>query len=100
VIDALKPLTGFNLEAMKFPESKIGEVVSLIGEGLLQKTPAPQSKLGEVVSSIGQGISDALTQPQVPPNVQVKVVPPAGAPPKIPVPPRLRPKVELRRHQK
>src|SRR6516225_3784718 len=31
LIDALKPLAGFNLEAMKFPEGKIGEVVSSIG---------------------------------------------------------------------
>src|SRR5262249_45593314 len=35
--DALKPIAGFNLEAMKFPEGKIGEVVSVIGEGILQK---------------------------------------------------------------
>jgi carbonic anhydrase len=36
-IGALKPLTGFNVEGIKFPEGKIGEVVSAIGEGILQK---------------------------------------------------------------
>jgi hypothetical protein len=36
-IDPLKPIAGFNLEAMKFPEGKIGELISAIGQGIAQK---------------------------------------------------------------
>jgi carbonic anhydrase len=134
IVDALKPLTGFNVEAMKFPEGKIGEVVSAIGERILQKMqqnpvasaaqePAaqpggiprisgptgfkvgeikiPESKIGEVMSTIGQEISHTVAaHAQIPPSIQGKVAPPVGPPPKIPTPPRLRPKVELRRNPK
>lgn len=133
-VDALTHLAEFKLGEMKFPESKIGEVASAIGQEILQRIhpgplaasphaeatassgPAnnipvptgfkvgelsfPQTKIGEVISSIGQEITHRITQQQAVSSAQAKVSPPVIAPTKIPVPPPLRPKMPLRRGPK
>ncbi len=76
--DALKSLSGFNFGEMKFPETKIGEVVSTIGEQLSQTIQ------GERVAQ----------------SARAEGVPNTSAPPKIPIPPPLRPKVHLKRNPK
>jgi carbonic anhydrase len=132
--DALKPLTGFNLGEMKFPEGKIGEMASEIGQEILQRiqhaplastvppSPAqspgsagkisvptgfnlgelkfPETKIGDVVSSIGKEISHRFAQGRAVSGTQVKVTQPVAAPPKIPLPPRLKPKMQMRRNPK
>jgi len=76
-LNALKPLGDFNLGEMKFPETKIGEVASVIR--------------GE--------ISRMMHQTPAPPAAPVEVAPITSAPPKIPPPP-LRPKMHLWRNPK
>lgn len=78
VVDSMKPMADFHLGEMKFPETKIGEVVSAIKTEIEQKLRQP-------------GTSSAPT-PAAAQN------PPA--PPKIPMPPPLRPKMHLRRAPK
>jgi carbonic anhydrase len=133
-VDALKPLTAFNLGEMKFPEGKIGEVASEIGQEILQriqqgplaasaqagaaqppgsasKIPVPtgfnlgelkfpETKIGDVVSTIGREISHRIAQVQAVSSTQVKVAQPVTAPPKIPMPPRLKPMMQMRRNPK
>ncbi|HZR21151.1 MAG TPA: carbonic anhydrase [Verrucomicrobiae bacterium] len=121
-IDALQPLTGFNLGEMKFPETKIGELAGTIAEEIANriasaagasstqdraaKTPLPagfslgdvklpHSKIGDVASII-----ESEFERRVPSAAGIKIAQPSGAPPKIPVPPPLRPKPHLRKWTK
>jgi len=73
-IDALKSLTEFNIGEMKFPETKIGEVVTKTEDWLSSQVKKLEIKKPEPV---------------------VEAVP--GAPPKIPLPPPIRPRVILRK---
>jgi carbonic anhydrase len=73
-VDALKSLTDFNIGEMKFPETKIGEVVVKAEDWLAEKVHQ--------------------LEPKAPP----RPAPPTPAvPPKIPLPPRLRPRMTLRK---
>jgi carbonic anhydrase len=130
----LQPLTSFNLGEMKFPENKIGEIVSTIGQEILEriqrgpfspgqptevpqtdrassKIPVPpgfklgdlhfpESKIGDVVSAIGQEISERLAHRETGPAVQGKNSQQAGAPPKLSTPLPIRPRMSLRRNPK
>jgi len=105
-VDALIHLAEFKLGEMKFPESKIGEVASAIGQEILQrmqpgplaassqvgptqspgsatKIPVPtgfnvgelrlpETRIGEVVSSIGQQITHRVAQGQAISSAQAK----------------------------
>lgn len=71
-IDALKPLTDFKIGEMKFPDTKIGEIVSHAEDYLKEK------------------LASLPTQPPPPPPPPV--APPPIAP-KLPLPPPLRPKI-------
>lgn len=73
-VDALRSLADFNIGEMKFPETKIGEVVSKTGEWLAQR------------------VEDLAVKP---PPAAPEAEP--AKPPKIPLPPLLRPKISLRR---
>ncbi len=79
-VDALKPLTDFKIGEMKFPETKIGEIVTKAEDWLSQKVHEMEPK------------------PAVPPNPPVSAPPPP--PPKIPLPPPIRPRMQLRRNPK
>lgn len=72
-VDALKPLTDFNIGEMKFPETKIGEIVTKTQDWLKDKVQHLEIK---------------------PP-----VTPAAGqaSPPKIPLPPPIRPRILTRK---
>jgi carbonic anhydrase len=74
-IDALKPLGDFNIGEMKFPETKIGEVVTKAENWLEEK------------------VHNLETKP--PP-----VAPQPEPPPKLPLPPPFRPRVLLRKGPK
>ena len=126
IADAFKPLAGFNLGELKFPQSKIGEVASTIGKEILESmeqtaarnavasTPAvslpigfklgeirvPEPGAGETLSEFAQHLVQKLGRDLDPASGQPKAAPPASAPPKIPIPPPLRPKMHLRRNPK
>jgi len=128
--DALKPLANFNLGEMKFPETKIGEVATTIGNEILQRIEAasvrahgagqsasaskvaapvgfnlgelkvPPVKIGELIQVVGDELAQELHRPPFVQGTQVKAPQPGGTPPKIPLPPPLRPKMHLRRNPK
>jgi carbonic anhydrase len=129
--DALKPLAGFNLGEMKFPETKIGEVATAVGNEILQRMQTasvaqagpgqqpgapskvsapvgfnlgelkvPPVKIGELIQTVGDELSQKLHRPSVVQGAQAKPSQPGTAPPKIPLPPPLRPKMHLRRNPK
>src|SRR5438876_7741291 len=76
-VDALKSLTDFNIGEMRFPETKIGETVTK-AEDWLSKT------LHEM----------EIKQPQV------AAEPAPAVPPKIPLPPPLRPRIHVLRDKR
>jgi carbonic anhydrase len=73
-VDALKALTDFNIGEMKFPETKIGETVVKAEDWLAEKVHQLEAK-------------DSGNVPESAP----------AAPPKIPLPPPIRPRIHLRR---
>ena len=77
-VDALKSLSDFNIGEMKFPETKIGEVVTKAEDWVSQKVHGLETALPE---------TGAERKPAANP----------GAPPKIPVPPPIRPRIHLRK---
>jgi carbonic anhydrase len=122
---ALEPIMNFKVGDLKFPETKIGELAGTIAEQFAQHlrlpsepvSGAPQSspvlpagfnigdikvtstQLGEAASAIGEEIARRIhvapgdaTPPKAPLRVPV--------PPKLPMPPRARPAMHLRKGQK
>jgi carbonic anhydrase len=78
-IDAFKSLADFNIGEMKFPETKIGEVVTKAHDWLSEK----------------------VHQLEVQPKPEAGQPPgPVPVPPKIPLPPATRPRVQLHRRPK
>jgi carbonic anhydrase len=77
-VDALRPLTDFNIGEMKFPENKIGEVVMKTEEWLAEK-------VRELAINPGAAV------------VEAEPVKPVFTPPKIPLPPPIRPRMHLKR---
>lgn len=77
-IGAFKTLTDFKIGEMRFPETKIGEIVSTAQDWASEKLPQ----------------LDVLTTPPPPPP------PPPPLPPRIPLPSALRPRITGRRGQK
>jgi carbonic anhydrase len=85
-VDALKPLTDFQIGEMKFPETKIGEIVTKAEDWLSLKVREMEQR-------------PATANPPTPAtNPPPPIAPPP--PPKIPLPPPLRPKMHLRRNPK
>ncbi len=74
-VDALKSLTDFNIGEMKFPETKIGEIVT-----------RGEDWLSEQVHQIGTQAPHTAAKPAPPPT-----------PRPIPLPPPIRPRIHLRR---
>jgi len=122
-VDALKPLAGFDLGEMKFPETKIGELAGTVAQEIARrigsdsastgpppapssppKAPAgfaigevkvPHTKLGDLASVIEREF-----ELRVPSAGGGKNAPPGNTPPRLPVPPPLRPKPLLRKAPK
>ncbi len=94
-VDALKALTDFKIGEMKFPETKIGEIVTKAEDWASSKLfqlevqpPAAGAEAPAVQASAG------TPPPPVPVGKRALV------PPKIPLPPPLRPRMVLRRGKK
>jgi carbonic anhydrase len=129
LLDALKPLAGFNPGEIKFPESKIGEVASAIGEAIMSRIQAsgqhetaqqpgspshvhvptgfkldhieiPCSKIGETIAAVGEELAQRMARKQAVPTVHERTAKQVKSPPRIPIPPPIRPKVVLRRNPK
>ena len=81
-VDMMKGLTDFNIGEMKFPETKIGETVVKAEDWLAKK--------------VGQ--MEFSPQPTVKPPPVAPSVP--SEPPRIPVPPPIRPRMHIRRGEK
>jgi carbonic anhydrase len=79
-VDKLKSLSDFNIGEMKFPETKIGETVTKAEDWVAQKVQKLEMK------------------PTTPPEPPTEKTP--FTPPRIPLPPPIRPKVHLRRGPK
>jgi carbonic anhydrase len=123
-IDALKSLASFSLGEMKFPETKIGELASTVSNEILQRMqaesarkPAPPGlstppgfnlgelqistgRIGEAAANLAGELAQALRTSPGPQEVPPKPRPPALAPPRIPLPPPIKPKAHLRRNPK
>jgi carbonic anhydrase len=80
-VDKLKSLSDFNIGEMKFPETKIGETVTKAEEWLGQKVQKLEMKPSSA-----------------PPEPAAEKAPPS--PPRIPLPPPIRPKAHIRRAPK
>jgi carbonic anhydrase len=79
--EALGSFVAFNIGEMKFPEAKIGEVVTKAEDWLSQKA-------GQLGVKPSQPSAPAASAPQVPHLPAAPVIPP-----KIPLPPPIRPKI-------
>lgn len=133
-LDALKPLTGFHLGEMKFPESKIGEFATTVADEILHRIQAgsaeigsaasgdageaaaptipvpagfdvgglkvPSVKMGELIETVENEVSQKLRRPAVGEAARAGAAQPGVAPPRIPLPPPIRPNVHLRRNPK
>jgi carbonic anhydrase len=76
-VDALKSLADFKIGEMKFPETKIGEVVTKAEDWVKEKVEQLE-----------------IRPPEIPPQLR------PGSPPKHPLPPPIRPKMVLRHRPK
>jgi carbonic anhydrase len=100
-VDALKSLEEFKIGEMKFPETKIGEVVSAAGNWLTKKIGDLEIKPGEA-PAVPPGVEQAISVAQKVADVAAKHWPaPAGAqpppiPPKLPMPPSIKPRLSMR----
>jgi hypothetical protein len=81
IAETLGSFAAFNIGEMKFPETKIGEVVTKAEDWLSQK-------IGQLEVKPSQPAAPAAPAPQVPHLPAAPVVPP-----KIPLPPPIRPKI-------
>jgi carbonic anhydrase len=83
-VDMLKSLPDFKIGEMKFPETKIGETITKGGDWL-------EKKLGQL---------EIKPAPAAPAAQQPAATPKQAEPPKIPVPPPMRPRMHIRREGK
>ncbi|MGB7768802.1 MAG: carbonic anhydrase [Verrucomicrobiia bacterium] len=95
--DALKSMTAFQMGEMKFPEAKIGELATKAEDWLAQKAGDIGAKAQEAAGNIAPGAESVETVAgQVAEYAEKHWPKPAGAqpplPPKIPVPPPIRPR--------
>jgi len=107
VTDPMEPLgafTEFSMGEMKFPEMKIGEVASRVGEVLTQEGSKLEVRMARAIGPAAESVQQVAAQvahyaetnwPK-PPPVRVK---PTSPPPakKIPPPPPIRPRPDWRR---
>jgi len=104
-MESLGAFKDFALGEMKFPEMKIGEVATRVGEAVTQEAAKLEAKIGQqivpaaesVQNVAGQMVQYAEQHWPKPPPIHVK---PSPLPPlkKSPPPPPIRPRPDLRRH--
>jgi carbonic anhydrase len=90
----------FNIGEMKFPETKIGELAAHAEDWMKQKAAQTEAKVGENVARSAEEVTKVAAQaaayaekhwPRTPAQTSPSL------PPKIPVPPPIRPRVIVRR---
>jgi carbonic anhydrase len=91
----------FNIGEMKFPEAKIGEMAAHAEDWLKQKAAQTEAKAAEAVAKSAEEVAKVAAQtaayaekhwPRTPGQT-----PPLSLPPKIPIPPPIRPRINVRR---
>src|ERR1017187_575202 len=96
-MDELKSLGDFNIGEMKFPETKIGETVTKAEDWLSKKIGQLEVKPGDM-SQLPPISGPAATIAQKMVEIAEKKWPhPVDPPPKIPLPPPIRPRMTIRR---
>jgi carbonic anhydrase len=93
-VDALKPLADFKIGEMKFPDSKIGEAATNVENWLSEKFQQLEDKTFSTAQSVFQA---KIVQP-----VKAKLAAelshaPPSPPPRIPVPPPVKPTMRFRK---
>lgn len=100
-VDAMKSLADFQIGEMKFPETKIGETVTRAEDWLSQKIGGLEIKPSNVpqnipssAANIAENLIDMAEKhwPKKPDASQNQPVPP-----KLPLPPRMRPRMQMRK---
>ena len=91
----------FNIGEMKFPEAKIGEMAAHAEDWLKQKAAQTEARAAEAVAKMAEDAAKAATQTAAYaekhwPQTSAKT-PPPSLPPKIPIPPAIRPHISVRR---
>jgi carbonic anhydrase len=99
-VDALKSLVDFQIGEMKFPETRIGETVVRAEEWLAQKIGGLEIKSPELPKPIQSAATIAhdivnLAEKHWPKPKEPGQNPPV--PPKLPLPPRVRPRMQMRK---
>jgi carbonic anhydrase len=98
-MDKLKSLGDFNIGEMKFPETKIGEVVTRAEDWASQKIGEMEVKPFDVPTVPSSAVSTAEKIVEFAEKHWAKppATKPGAAPPKIPMPPPIRPRMTIRR---
>jgi carbonic anhydrase len=93
-VDALKPLADFKIGEMKFPETKIGEVVTNVENWLSEKFQQLEDKPSTTAQSVFQA---KIVQPAKAKLAAELSKAPPPPPPRIPVPPPVKPTMRFRK---
>ena len=101
-VDALKSLTDFNIGEMKFPETKIGESVVQAEDWLARKVETLQPLANEISKNPAVNVAEKVVKfaERHWPNPRAGSEQPPAPPPKIPVPPPMRVRVNPQRWKK
>jgi len=98
--DVLKSMSAFKIGEMKFPENKIGEFATKTEDWLTKEAAKVQPEVAEAmqrIAPVAQSVQDIAGQVAALAEKHWPVPPAAGQrtaiPPKIPVPPPIRPKI-------
>ena len=98
-LDSLKSLGDFKIGEMKFPETRIGEAVTKAEDwlskeaGKLQMKPLEESKIGSAIESAASMAKKVLDAAETHWSHSEEPAKPPPAPPKIPYPPPIRPRM-------
>ena len=104
-MESLGAFKEFAMGEMKFPEMKIGEVATRVGEVLTQQAGKLETRIGQAIGPAAESVEQVAAQvshyaeknwPKPPPvRMRPSPLPPAK---KIPPPPPIRPRADLHRH--
>jgi hypothetical protein len=100
-VDALRVQPAFQMGEMKFPEGKIGDSVSKsqdwLGQhmGQIESKPAPPP--AQPAANPGGPLPDASKKLGLSPEVRSPARPAPPVPPRIPLPPPMRPQMRFKR---
>jgi carbonic anhydrase len=96
-LSAFNSLGNFDIGEMKFPETKIGELAAKTGNWISAEVAQTLAKAGEEIQNVAPVVESAATVVKQASEYAEKHWPkPPALPPKIPVPPPIRPRIVRR----